>query len=139
MFFIVKIYVGGDFLNEFPEVNGNYIIEKIFSLCCDWQCCEMNKRQFTFFCVFLSFFEDPNSRICGHLLVGAAKNSFAKLMDKISLAMESIPLHSSWSITYVEKDSLVQRLARGLHKVNTLALKYGLRGYVPILVCIQFQ
>ncbi|XP_070446824.1 coiled-coil domain-containing protein 171 isoform X7 [Equus przewalskii] len=76
---------------------------------------------------------DPNSRICGHLLVGAAKNSFAKLMDKISLAMESIPLHSSWSITYVEKDSLVQRLARGLHKVNTLALKYGLRGYVPIL------
>ncbi|XP_014921799.2 coiled-coil domain-containing protein 171 isoform X1 [Acinonyx jubatus] len=76
---------------------------------------------------------DPNSRICGHLLVGAAKNSFAKLMDKISLAMESIPLNSSKSITYVEKDSLVQRLARGLHKVNTLALKYGLHGHVPIL------
>ncbi|VFV18807.1 Hypothetical predicted protein [Lynx pardinus] len=76
---------------------------------------------------------DPNSRICGHLLVGAAKNSFAKLMDKISLAMESIPLHSSKSITYVEKDSLVQRLARGLHKVNTLALKYGLHSHVPIL------
>ncbi|XP_040337240.1 coiled-coil domain-containing protein 171 isoform X4 [Herpailurus yagouaroundi] len=76
---------------------------------------------------------DPNSRICGHLLVGAAKNSFAKLMDKISLAMENIPLHSSKSITYVEKDSLVQRLARGLHKVNTLALKYGLHGHVPIL------
>ncbi|XP_007952352.1 coiled-coil domain-containing protein 171 [Orycteropus afer afer] len=75
---------------------------------------------------------DPNSRICGHLLVGAAKNSFAKLMDKISLAMESIPLHSR-SITYIEKDSLVQRLARGLHKVNTLALKYGLRGHVPIM------
>uniref|UniRef100_G1PUN8 Coiled-coil domain containing 171 n=1 Tax=Myotis lucifugus TaxID=59463 RepID=G1PUN8_MYOLU len=36
--------------------------------------------------------EDPNSRICGHLLIGAAKNSFAKL-DKISLAMESLPLH----------------------------------------------
>ncbi|XP_022281150.1 coiled-coil domain-containing protein 171 isoform X2 [Canis lupus baileyi] len=76
---------------------------------------------------------DPNSRICGHILIGAAKNSFAKLMDKISLAMESIPLHSNRSITYVEKDSLVQRLARGLHKVNTLALKYGLRGHVPIL------
>ncbi|KAF6123459.1 coiled-coil domain containing 171 [Phyllostomus discolor] len=77
---------------------------------------------------------DPNSRICGHLLIGAAKNSFAKLMDKISLAMESLPLHSSSrSITYVEKDSLVQRLARGLHKVNTLALKYGLQGHVPIL------
>ncbi|XP_066113390.1 coiled-coil domain-containing protein 171 isoform X1 [Saccopteryx bilineata] len=77
---------------------------------------------------------DPNSRICGHLLISAAKNSFAKLMDKISLAMESLPLHgSSRSITYAEKDSLVQRLARGLHKVNTLALKYGLRGHVPIL------
>ncbi|KAM9642085.1 coiled-coil domain-containing protein 171 isoform 3-T4 [Trichechus inunguis] len=75
---------------------------------------------------------DPNSRICGHLLIGAAKNSFAKLMDKISLAMESIPLHSR-SITYIEKDSLVQRLARGLHKVNTLALKYGLRSHVPIM------
>ncbi|XP_020919133.1 coiled-coil domain-containing protein 171 [Sus scrofa] len=76
---------------------------------------------------------DPNSRICGHLLIGAAKNSFAKLMDKISLAMDSMPLHSNRSITYVEKDSLVQRLARGLHKVNTLALKYGLCGHVPIL------
>ncbi|XP_033093299.1 coiled-coil domain-containing protein 171 isoform X2 [Trachypithecus francoisi] len=76
---------------------------------------------------------DPNSRICGHLLIGAAKNSFAKLMDKISLVMECVPLHSSRSITYVEKDSLVQRLAHGLHKVNTLALKYGLRGHVPIM------
>ncbi|KAL1777305.1 hypothetical protein HispidOSU_027573 [Sigmodon hispidus] len=47
--------------------------------------------------------------------------------------MESIPLHSSRSITYVEKDSLVQRLARGLHKVNTLALKYGLRSHMPIM------
>ncbi|XP_023389498.1 coiled-coil domain-containing protein 171 isoform X2 [Pteropus vampyrus] len=79
---------------------------------------------------------DPNSRVCGHLLIGAAKSSFAKLMDKISLAMESLPLHSSSnirSVTYVEKDSLAQRLARGLHKVNTLALKYGLCGHVPIL------
>ncbi|XP_036187099.1 coiled-coil domain-containing protein 171 [Myotis myotis] len=77
---------------------------------------------------------DPNSRICGHLLIGAAKNSFAKLMDKISLAMESLPSHSSSrSIIHVEKDSLVQRLARGLHKVNTLALKYGLQVHVPVL------
>lgn len=91
------------------------------------------------FSVFFSFFEDPNSRICGHLLIGAAKNSFAKLMDKISLAMDSIPLHSSRSITYIAKDSLVRRLAHGLHKVNTLALKYGLRGQVPILVCMQFH
>ncbi|XP_023571622.1 coiled-coil domain-containing protein 171 [Octodon degus] len=82
---------------------------------------------------------DPNSRICGHLLLSAAKNSFAKLMDKISLAMESMPLHSSRSITYLEKDSLVQRLARGLHKVNTLALKCGLRGHVPIMKLITHE
>lgn len=92
-----------------------------------------------FLCLFSFSFEDPNSRICGHLLIGAAKNSFAKLMDKISLAMDSMPLHNNRSITYVEKDSLVQRLARGLHKVNTLALKYGLQGHVPILVCMQFH
>ncbi|ELV09575.1 hypothetical protein TREES_T100021335 [Tupaia chinensis] len=84
-------------------------------------------------------FPNPNSRICGHLLIGAAKNSFAKLMDKISLAMESLPLQSSRSITYVEKDSLVQRLARGLHKVNTLALKYGSCGHVPILKLITHE
>ncbi|MEJ1282792.1 hypothetical protein NN561_013754 [Cricetulus griseus] len=60
-------------------------------------------------------------------------------MDKISLAMESIPLHSSRSITYVEKDSLVQRLARGLHKVNTLALKYGLRSHMPIMKLITHE
>lgn len=101
----------------------------------------MNKRQFMVFCLspLPFFFEDPNSRICGHLLIGAAKNSFAKLMDKISLAMESLPSHSSSrSITHVEKDSLVQRLARGLHKVNTLALKYGLQVHVPVLVCMKF-
>ncbi|XP_043833055.1 coiled-coil domain-containing protein 171 isoform X2 [Dromiciops gliroides] len=80
---------------------------------------------------------DPNSRLCGHLLISAARNSFAKLMDKISLAMENVPLGSSRSFTYTEKDSLVQRLARGLHKVNTEALKYGLSGPMPIMKSIE--
>ncbi|XP_020825378.1 coiled-coil domain-containing protein 171 isoform X2 [Phascolarctos cinereus] len=80
---------------------------------------------------------DPNSMLCGHLLISAAKNSFAKLMDKISLAMENVTLGSSRSFTYMEKDSLVQRLARGLHKVNTEALKYGLSGPVPIMKSIE--
>ncbi|XP_027718840.1 coiled-coil domain-containing protein 171 isoform X7 [Vombatus ursinus] len=85
---------------------------------------------------------DPNSVLCGHLLISAARNSFAKLMDKISLAMENVTLGSSRSFTYMEKDSLVQRLARGLHKVNTEALKYGLSGPVPIMKsveCLQKQ
>ncbi|XP_007499655.1 coiled-coil domain-containing protein 171 isoform X7 [Monodelphis domestica] len=80
---------------------------------------------------------DPNSRLCGHLLISAARNSFAKLMDKISMAMENIPLGSSRSFTYTEKDSLVQRLARGLHKVSTEALKYGLSGPVPVMKSIE--
>ncbi|XP_031817397.1 coiled-coil domain-containing protein 171 isoform X5 [Sarcophilus harrisii] len=80
---------------------------------------------------------DPNSRLCGHLLISAAKNSFAKLMDKISLAMENIPRGSSRNFTYMEKDSLVQRLARGLHKVNTEALKHGVGGPMPIMKSIE--
>ncbi|XP_074139040.1 coiled-coil domain-containing protein 171 isoform X2 [Sminthopsis crassicaudata] len=80
---------------------------------------------------------DPNSRLCGHLLISAAKNSFAKLMDKISVAMENIPRGSSRNFTYMEKDSLVQRLARGLHKVNTEALKYGVGGPMPIMKSIE--
>ncbi|XP_051843078.1 coiled-coil domain-containing protein 171 isoform X3 [Antechinus flavipes] len=80
---------------------------------------------------------DPNSRLCGHLLISAAKNSFAKLMDKISLAMENIPRGSNRNFTYMEKDSLVQRLARGLHKVNTEALKYGIGGPMPIMKSIE--
>ncbi|XP_072512031.1 coiled-coil domain-containing protein 171 isoform X3 [Notamacropus eugenii] len=80
---------------------------------------------------------DPNSMLCGHLLISAARSSFAKLMDKISLAMENVTPGSSRSFTYMEKDSLVQRLARGLHKVNTEALKYGLSGPVPIMKSIE--
>ncbi|XP_036595202.1 coiled-coil domain-containing protein 171 isoform X2 [Trichosurus vulpecula] len=80
---------------------------------------------------------DPNSMLCGHLLISAARNSFAKLMDKISLAMENITVGSSRSFAYMEKDSLVQRLARGLHKVNTEALKYGLSGPVPVMKSIE--
>lgn len=50
--------------------------------------------------------------------------------------METIQLDNSRSITHIEKDSLVQRLARGLHKINAQALKAGLNERVPITVCI---
>ncbi|XP_038615756.1 coiled-coil domain-containing protein 171-like isoform X2 [Tachyglossus aculeatus] len=75
---------------------------------------------------------DPNSRLGGHLLLSAAKNSFVKLMDRLGMAMERAPLSSSRDITLLDKDSLVQRLARGLHRTNTQALKYGLSGSAPI-------
>ncbi|XP_019410663.1 PREDICTED: coiled-coil domain-containing protein 171 isoform X3 [Crocodylus porosus] len=75
---------------------------------------------------------DPNSWLCGPLLISAARNSFSKLMDKFNIIMETIQLDNSRSITYIEKDSLVQRLARGLHKINAQALKAGLNERVPI-------
>ncbi|XP_065262681.1 coiled-coil domain-containing protein 171 [Emys orbicularis] len=75
---------------------------------------------------------DPNSWLCGHLLISAARNSFSKLMDRLNVLMETIAVDSSRTITYVEKDSLVQRLARGLHKINAQALKAGLGDRIPI-------
>ncbi|XP_050769451.1 coiled-coil domain-containing protein 171 [Gymnogyps californianus] len=79
---------------------------------------------------------DPEPWLSGHLLVSAARNSFSKLMDKLNVIMETVPLDSSRSITYLEKDSLVQRLAHGLHKINTQALEAGLCDRLPIMKCI---
>ncbi|XP_025929371.1 coiled-coil domain-containing protein 171 isoform X9 [Apteryx rowi] len=79
---------------------------------------------------------DPNSWLSGHLLVSAARNSFSKLMEKLNVIMETVPLDSSRSFTFVEKDSLVQRLARGLHKINAQALKAGLCDRLPIMKSI---
>uniref|UniRef100_A0A8C0FF65 Coiled-coil domain containing 171 n=1 Tax=Bubo bubo TaxID=30461 RepID=A0A8C0FF65_BUBBB len=79
---------------------------------------------------------DPEPRLSEHLLVSAARNSFSKLMDKLNVIMETVPLDSSMTITYQEKDSLVQRLAHGLHKINTQALEDGLCDRLPIMKCI---
>ncbi|KAK2531205.1 Ccdc171 [Columba guinea] len=75
---------------------------------------------------------DPKPQLSGHLLVSAARNSFSKLMDKLNVIMETVPLDSSRSITYLEKDSLLQRLAHGLHRINTQALEAGLCDRLPI-------
>ncbi|KAF1545048.1 hypothetical protein FQV19_0016664, partial [Eudyptula minor] len=81
---------------------------------------------------------DTKPWLSGHLLVSAARNSFSKLMDKLNVIMESVPLDSSRSITYLEKDSLVQRLAHGLHKINTQALEAGLCDRLPIMKSIAY-
>ncbi|XP_060618399.2 coiled-coil domain-containing protein 171 isoform X3 [Anolis sagrei] len=75
---------------------------------------------------------DLNSWLSGHLLTSAARNSFSKFMDKLCLVMEVAPAGSSRSITYAENDSLVQKLARGLHKINAQALKAGLSDRGPV-------
>ncbi|XP_015704518.1 coiled-coil domain-containing protein 171 isoform X5 [Coturnix japonica] len=79
---------------------------------------------------------DPKSSVSGRLLVSAARNSFSKLMDKLNVIMETIPLDSSRSIAYVEKNSLIQRLARGLHKINARALEAGSCDRQPIMKSI---
>ncbi|KAM9367327.1 coiled-coil domain-containing protein 171 [Phaethornis superciliosus] len=79
---------------------------------------------------------DPKPWLSGHLLLSAARNSFSKLMDKLDVIMETVPLDSSRSLTYLEKDSLVQRLAHGLHKINTQALEAGLCDRLPIMKSI---
>ncbi|XP_071586315.1 coiled-coil domain-containing protein 171 isoform X1 [Heliangelus exortis] len=79
---------------------------------------------------------DPKPWLSGHLLLSAARNSFSKLMDKLEVMMETVPLDSSRSLTYLDKDSLVQRLAHGLHKINTQALEAGLCDRLPIMKSI---
>ncbi|XP_010021471.1 PREDICTED: coiled-coil domain-containing protein 171, partial [Nestor notabilis] len=79
---------------------------------------------------------DPKPWLSEHLLVNAARNSFSKLMDKLNVIMETVPLDSRRSITYLEKNSLVQRLAHGLHKINTQALEAGLCDRLPIMKSI---
>lgn len=84
----------------------------------------------------LLFLKDPKPWISGHLVASAARNSFSKLMDKLNVIMDTIPLDSSRSITHLEKDSLVQRLAHGLHKINTQAVEAGLCDRLPVTVCV---
>ncbi|XP_074934293.1 coiled-coil domain-containing protein 171 isoform X1 [Phalacrocorax aristotelis] len=81
---------------------------------------------------------DPKPWLSGHLLVSAARNSFSKLMNKLNVIMETVPLESNRSITSLEKDSLVQRLAHGLHKINTQALEGGFYDRLPIMKNIAF-
>ncbi|XP_054041351.1 coiled-coil domain-containing protein 171 isoform X2 [Rissa tridactyla] len=79
---------------------------------------------------------NPNPWLSGHLLVSAARNSFSKLMDKLNVIMETVPADSIRSITYLEKDSLIQRLAHGLQRINTQALEAGLCDRLPIMKSI---
>ncbi|XP_055555106.1 coiled-coil domain-containing protein 171 [Falco cherrug] len=79
---------------------------------------------------------DPEPWVSGHLLVSAARNSFARLMDKLIVLMETVSLDSSRRVTYLEKDSLVQRLAHGLHKINIQAVEAGFCERLPIMKSI---
>ncbi|XP_027738802.1 coiled-coil domain-containing protein 171-like isoform X2 [Empidonax traillii] len=74
---------------------------------------------------------DPSSWLSGNSLINAVRNCFSKLMDKLSLMLGMVPLNSPRCITYLEKDSLIQRLACGLLRINTQALEAGLHDRLP--------
>ncbi|XP_075450878.1 coiled-coil domain-containing protein 171 isoform X3 [Ascaphus truei] len=79
---------------------------------------------------------DQNSRSQGHLIISSARNSFSKLMTKLSVEMENITVGSDRYGIYMDSDSLIQRLARGLHRLNSQAAKVGLTNTVPMMKCI---
>ncbi|XP_027519678.1 coiled-coil domain-containing protein 171-like isoform X3 [Corapipo altera] len=74
---------------------------------------------------------DPNFWLSGNSLINAARSSFSKLMDKLCLMLGTVPLNYPRCITYLEKDSLIQRLACGLLRLNNQALEAGLHERPP--------
>uniref|UniRef100_A0A8C5NMD1 CC171 protein n=1 Tax=Junco hyemalis TaxID=40217 RepID=A0A8C5NMD1_JUNHY len=83
--------------------------------------------------------EDAESWLSGHSLIGAARNCFAKLMDNLSVLMETVRRNACGYRPYLERDSLIQRLARGLQRVNAQALEAGLYDRLPSTVTILQQ
>ncbi|KAF2982661.1 hypothetical protein EK904_003857, partial [Melospiza melodia maxima] len=75
--------------------------------------------------------QDAESWLSGHSLIGAARNCFAKLMDNLSVLMETVQRNACGYRPYLERDSLIQRLARGLQRVNAQALEAGLYDRLP--------
>ncbi|KAL2294822.1 hypothetical protein Nmel_008575, partial [Mimus melanotis] len=74
---------------------------------------------------------DPKFWLSRHSLINAARNSFTKLMDNLSVLMETVQGKPCGCRVYLEKDSLIQRLACGLHRVNAQALKAGFYDRLP--------
>ncbi|RMC01056.1 hypothetical protein DUI87_22320 [Hirundo rustica rustica] len=74
---------------------------------------------------------DPNSWLSGHSLISVARNSFAKLMDNLSVLMESARGNPCGCRAYLERDSLMQRLACGLCRINAQALEVGFYDKLP--------
>ncbi|NXT14231.1 CC171 protein, partial [Prunella fulvescens] len=69
--------------------------------------------------------QDPHSWLSGNSLISAARNCFAKLMDNLSVLMQTVQGNSCMCRAFVEKDSLIQRLANGLHRINSQAMDAG--------------
>ncbi|XP_066425963.1 coiled-coil domain-containing protein 171-like [Molothrus aeneus] len=75
--------------------------------------------------------QDAQSWLFGHSLISAARNCFAQLMDNLSVLMETVQGNARGCRAYLERDSLIERLARGLQTVNAQALETGLYDRLP--------
>ncbi|KAM9329564.1 coiled-coil domain-containing protein 171 [Gastrophryne carolinensis] len=78
--------------------------------------------------------KDLNSRSRVEI-IDAAKNSFAKLMDKLNLEMGYTPVDSERASIYIDPDSLAHRLARGIRKLNFSSLNKDLTN-APAKECL---
>ncbi|XP_078070034.1 coiled-coil domain-containing protein 171 [Mustelus asterias] len=67
----------------------------------------------------------------------AAKGSFTKLMDRLSVEMENVPLWCNRQFGYGHQKSLVQILGGGLCTANAKARKEGLQVTMPIKHCVE--
>ncbi|CAN8220636.1 unnamed protein product [Coccothraustes coccothraustes] len=75
--------------------------------------------------------QDSELWLSSNSLIGTSRNCFAKLTDSLSILLETVQENSRGCRVYLEKDSLIERLARGLRRLNTQALEAGLYGRLP--------
>ncbi|CAN8179646.1 unnamed protein product [Coccothraustes coccothraustes] len=75
--------------------------------------------------------QDSELWLSSNSLIGTSRNCFAKLTDSLSILLETVQENSHGCRVYLEKDSLIERLARGLRRLNTQALEAGLYGRLP--------
>ncbi|XP_072373595.1 coiled-coil domain-containing protein 171 isoform X1 [Scyliorhinus torazame] len=79
----------------------------------------------------------PKHLLSSRSVENAAKGSFTKLMDRLSVEMENVPLWCNRQFAYEHKKSLVQKLGGGLCNANAKARKEGLQVTMPIKHCVE--
>ncbi|XP_060695910.1 coiled-coil domain-containing protein 171-like isoform X3 [Hemiscyllium ocellatum] len=80
---------------------------------------------------------NPNQFLSSCSIENLAKSSFSKLMDRLSVEMENIPLCCNRHFGCGNKKSLVEILGDGLCKTNAKAGKEGLQITMPIKRCVE--
>lgn len=83
------------------------------------------------------FFLDPNHLLSNWSMENAAKSSFSKFMDRLSVEMENVSVWCDKHTGCGRKKSLVQILGCGLYKVNARAGKEGCQVTMPIKVTMK--